>query len=142
MLVLTMLFLTLDFQRLTIPDEAMTKSFVVSPLQNEALTGCTTNPHSGRSINTDLLAADGIKAPEYDTQHATTWPSSLSGTENGYGITPSMLVSPGRNITPVNPDPRTPPVPIVPEPSTVAILGITAAVLIFLLFGERRFVRH
>ena len=37
MLVLMLPFLTLDFKRLELPDDAMAKSFTVSPLENESL---------------------------------------------------------------------------------------------------------
>ena len=147
MFVLMMLLLTLEFQHFTPPDEAIIKSFVVSPLQNEALTGCATDTVNGKPINTDLLAADGIRSSEYDMQHTATWTSAIVGPENESGIVPVMLVLSSGDSTPTNPplsnpNPVTPPVPIAPEPSTVAILGITAALLLFLLFGRRRFVRQ
>ena len=146
MLVLTILLLTLDFKRLELPDDAMTKSFTVSPLENESLTGCATNPQSGGS---NPLTIDRSEPPEFATEITTSaeLPSFEKNIATG-GIfgrdthiggrferdicdhQPMVIVPPGDEPTPS-------PVAVTPEPSTVAILGITAAVLLYVLFGKR-----
>ena len=148
MLVLTILLLTLDFQRFELPDDAMEKSFVVSPLENEALTGCATNPQNG-GFNNPLII-ERSEPPEFATEMIATveLPSFEKDTGKGglfRGDThtggrferdicdhqPMITVPSGNDIDPTSP------VAATPEPSTVAILGITAAVLLFLLFGRR-----
>jgi len=147
MLVLTILLLTLDFQRFELPDDAMEKSFVVSPLENESLTGCATNPQSG-GFNNPLII-DRSEPSKFATEMTTAveLPSFEGDTGKGglfRGDThtggrferdicdhqPLVIVLPGDEPTPS-------PVAVTPEPSTVAILGITAAVLLYVLFGKR-----
>jgi len=151
MLTLMLLFLTLDFQRFTPSDGTLEKSFVVSPLQNEALTGCATNPQSGGS---KPLTIDRIEPPEFATEITTSveLPSfeknittgGIFGRDTHIGgrferdtgnCQPMITISPGDGTDPTSP------VAITPEPSTFAILGITAAVLLYFLFGRRRFAR-
>jgi len=151
MLTLMLLFLTLDFQRLTLPDDAMANSFVVSPLQNEAITGCATNPQSGGSkpltINWGELPkhateiTTSVDLPSFEKNIAT---GGIFGRDTHFGgrfdsdtcnHQPMITVSPGDGTDPTSP------IAITPEPSTFAILGITAAVLLYFLFGRRRFAR-
>ena len=137
MTILLILLLTLDFKRLEPPDEA--KSFAVSTLGNEASTGCATNPQSGSSHPLIIERSD---PPELVTENTANWVSPIVGKEgdslipSGNHVAPMVFESPGGKYYPTNPDPPSPPTPVTPEPSTVAILGITAAVLIALLFGR------
>jgi len=150
MLILMILLLTLDFQRFTPPDGTLEKSFVVSPLQNEALTGCATNPQSGGSkpltINWGELPkhateiTTSVELPSFEKNIAT---GGIFGRDTHTGgrferdtcnHQPMITVSPGDDPTPS-------PVAMTPEPSTFAILGITAAILLYFLFGRRRFAR-
>jgi len=137
MIVLLILLLTLDFQRLELPDDAMEKSFVVSPLQNESLTGCATNPQSGGN---NPLTIDRIAPPEFATEiiSASELPVSESGTHTGghFGRD-SGNFQPMATVPPVDAPTPPPPIIVTPEPATVAILGITAALLLFLLFGRQ-----
>jgi hypothetical protein len=141
MIVLLILLLTLDFKRPEPPDAAMATSFVVSPLSNEASTGCATNPQGGSGHPLIIERSD---PPVLVTESTTHWVSPVSGnTINGDNLQPMAVVTSGCNsqsMVAVPPDGSPPSIPVstTPEPSTVAILGITAAVLIFLLFGRRR----
>ena len=140
MTVLLILLLTLDFQRTPLADEAVAKSFAVTTLENEASTGCATNPQSG---GTHSLIIERSDPPELTTENTAHWVSPVAGKESdsvimsGQHVGTTTFLSPGGMYYPANPDPPSPPTPVTPEPSTVAILGITAVVLLFLLFGSR-----
>ena len=129
-----MLLLLLDYQPLTLPDDVMATIFIDSQWQNESTPNCTMNPMSGTRMSSDLLSTDWGSLPEPNWQNFSS-PISVTGNENM--MTPMVFVPPGGNPLPLIPDPPTPFVPATPEPSTVAILGITAAVLMALLFGRR-----
>ena len=140
MLVLTILLLTLDFQRLELPDDAMANSFALSPLENESLTGCVTNPQSGG--NRSPLIIDRSEPPELATENHVPWTPVFCKEGDGGNLQSMVVVLPGGNPqptinVPASDPPQELPVSTTPEPSTVAILGITAAVLIAMLFGRR-----
>ena len=150
--ILFVLFSLLDIQRPVIAADGMEKKFVVSELVEASLTGCAENPQSGNGFNGDPLTVNWLKSPEpTDSNVNSTWfPEGVSATESeGVQSVMSMRVMP---VDPPNPnpdpkpgDPAGPPIAATPEPSSFAILGITAAVLLFLLFGRRcgrRFARR
>jgi hypothetical protein len=123
MFVLMLLLVTfLDFQRPVIEQQ-----FVVSEIVESTITGCATNPQSG-GFDSDPLAIEWRDQP---AESVTETPLPLSiGSNNDPGGFQSMVFTVPENDSP-------PPIPATPEPPTVAILGITAIVLIFLLFGQR-----
>ena len=143
MIVLLILLLTLDFQRFELPDEAMATSFVVLPLENESRTDCAVNPQNG-VFNSSPLLIDRSKPPEFATENTVTWALPTSNNEVGGNNHPAMVVvSLGGNFqptidVPANDTQPPTPVSVTPEPSTIMILGITAAVLSFFMFGRRR----
>ncbi len=130
----------LDVQRPPIPADGMEREFVATQLVEQALTGCAENPQGGGGFNGDPLTVNWLKSPEpTDSNVNSTWfPEGVSATENTTVQPMSMRVP----VDPPNPDPNpgdpaNPPVAATPEPSSFAILGITAATLLFLLFGQR-----
>lgn len=139
--VLFVLFSLLDIQRPVIAADGMEKKFVVSELVEASLTGCAENPQGGNGFNGEPLTVNWLKAPEpTDSNVNSTWFSSgVSGTDNEPMKTMSMRVMPVDPPNP-NPDPNppTPPVAATPEPSTLAILSMSAAVLLYLLFGRMK----
>ena len=149
MFVLLFLMVFLDVQRPVIAVDGMEKQFVVSELVEQSLTGCAENLQGGGGFNGDPLTVDWLKSPEPTEGNINSawFPTGVSATENASALPMSMRVVP---VDPPNPDPNTgdpgvPPVAATPEPSTVAILGITAVTLLFLLFGQRmsrRFLRR
>jgi len=124
-----MLLTFLDFQR-PVTDQ----KFVVLEIVESALTGCATNPQGGGFGNDPLTIEWGDQSAE----SVTEMPLSLSfGNDNEPGgLQPMVVTLPGNN------SPPPPPIPVTPEPPTYAILGITAAVLIYLLFGYDRKPSH
>lgn len=135
MFVLLLWLAFLDFQHFTATTGGIEKQFVVAEFTESALTGCATNPQSG-SFGNDPITVNGNELPKFATDNPATWALPISGIGNESGITTTMVVPPDGQSFPMIPDPSLPSAPVVPEPPTVAILGITAAMLIALLFGR------
>jgi len=137
MFVLTLLLATfLDIFHPAVPTDGLEKKFVVSTITESALTDCATNSQKG---SVDVSDPFSIEWPESAAENTANWASPAFTTENDSGgIAPMLFMMPGDPPPP----PLPPPVAAVPEPSTVAILGITAIVLLFLLFGRRHLKAH
>ena len=135
MFVLTLLLATvLDIFHPAVPAGGMEKQFVVSTITDSALTGCAMNSQMGSTDVNDPLSIDWMELPESVAENTANWASPVFNTEpDTGGIAPMFFAMP---VEPPSP-PLPPPVAVVPEPSTYAILGTTAAMLIFLLFSRR-----
>ncbi len=130
----------LDVQHPPVPKDGIEREFIATQLVEQSLVGCATNPQAGNAFNGDPLTVDWIKGPEPTEQGGvSTWfPEGVSATENATIQPMSMRVPVDLPNPDPNPgDPSGPPVAVTPEPSSFAILGITAATLLFLLFGQR-----
>ncbi len=132
----------LDVQHPPVPKDGIEREFVATQLVEQSLVGCATNPQGGNAFNGDPLSVDWLKPPEPTEQGGvSTWfPEGVSATENAVAQPMSMRVPvdpPNQNPDPNPGDPTGPPIAATPEPSSFAILGITASVLLFLLFGQR-----
>lgn len=139
---LLLMFLTLlDIQRPPKPDDPIME-FSVTELSEESMTGCATLPHGGR-VSDQSLTVDWVM-PNDSIETSTTQPFAL---EIGQAaLSESQITSrvmpydpPG---LPDPPEPETPPVAVVPEPPTAAILTISGLALIYLLFGKKRQKSH
>ena len=139
MFVLTLLLAAfLDIFHPAVPTGDLEKQFSVSTITESALAGCAMNSQEGSMDVNDPLSIDWIELSESATENTANWVSPVFNTEpDTGGIAPTFFVMP---VDPPSP-PLPPPVAVAPEPSTYAILGITAAMLLFLLFGKRKFVR-
>jgi len=138
MLVLLLLLAFLDFQHFTMTADDFGKQFVVTEIDESASTGCATNPQGG-GFNGGPLIVDWDELPKPATEVTTTPALPTFGGDTNTGVLQPVVTVPIVTIPPGDaPTPQTPPpVAATPEPSTVAILSITAAVLFFLLFGQR-----
>jgi len=121
----------LDFQRIAIAADGIEKQFVVSRLVEASLTECATNPQGGAGSQLELLPRWDKSLPS--DAGVNEWNNmermlSDEGYRDGTAISPTW-------VRPI--DPPTPPKAETPEPATVAILSITAATLLFLLYGQR-----
>ena len=132
MTILLLILFSLDFQHPAIP-ESVEKRFVVSTLDEFSLGGCMTNPSSGGLGNDSLIRIDWVNPVEPPSMiSGSTWiPSGPARISE-----PNEIVASSQRMIPA--DPPTPlPVVTTPEPPAVVILTITAAVLLYLLFGRQ-----
>lgn len=140
MITFFLLLLFLDIQHPPKPESPLAGFVVNDAVDNSALTGCTMNPSSGGKFNADMISVDWVN--NNDPHEGETSVSHLP--EPGFGdealITPMVMPYDPPGLPDPNPEP--PPVAVVPEPPTAAILTVSAVVLLFLLFGRRRLARR
>jgi len=129
--ILFLLFFVLDFQPLNLPADAVEKQFVAIQLEEIALAECATNPQGGVGSQLELLPRYDEPLPfgtGIDEWNNVERMISAEGYRDGTAISSARVV-------PV--DPPTPPKATVPEPPMFAILSITGALLLLLLYGQR-----
>ena len=139
MIAFFLLLFMLDIQHPPQPDNPFAGFVVTSAVDNSATSGCTMNPGSGNNFNADMISVDwaGVNDP-----HEGEAPvSHLPGAGLGDEALIAPMVMPYNPPGQPNPDPE-PPAAATPEPSTMAILTITGAMLLFLLFGRKRQKLH
>lgn len=127
---------TLDFQRPAIPD-SIEKQFVVTELIDQTTTGCASSPQTGRQVNHQIV----VDVVNNDDPHDSATIISTSSPLNHDTAMDAPLVQAIMPHDPPglpNPNPDPPPIAATPEPPTVAILGISLAALMYLLFGRRK----
>lgn len=135
MITIILLLLLLDIQRPPIP-ETVDNRFVVTELVEESLTGCAPSYQSGGAQN-QMITVDWVGND--DPHERTTATARLTGPGFGDETLVTPMVMPYDPPGLPDPDPTTPPpVAVVPEPPTAAILGISTVALLYLLFGRKR----
>lgn len=127
----------LDIQQMPPVPDSLEKQFTVTELREQALTGCTSSPQSGRPTNHQIF----IDVVNNDDPHEGATPVSALSASNYDAamenpVIPVMMPYDQPGLP--NPNPDSPPVAATPEPPTMAILGISLAALMYLIFGRRK----
>ncbi len=136
-MMLPILFLLLSLLDIKHPpiDDALIRDFTVNEIIDDTTTDCAEKDLPSRRIEIHLKK-DAIEPLKPEDVQNTSPPDNRFIPQDTTETIRSMVVP----VKPPQPDPSPqpePPIVLTPEPAMLAILSITGAMLLFLLFGRR-----